>query len=62
MQGLGNTKWQALFTTAGVVAFVMCILIGVTVALASAAAFGVHIYASAVVGLCAGSLGEVTLF
>jgi hypothetical protein len=62
MQGLRNPKWQALFTTAGVVAFVMSILIGVTVALASAAAFGLHIYASAVVGLCAGSLGEVALY
>ena len=62
MQGVRNPKWQALFTTAGVVAFVMSILIGVAIALASAAAFGFTIYVAAVVGLGAGSVGEVSLF
>lgn len=62
MQGVRHPKWQALFTTAGVVAFIMSVLIGVAAALASAAAFGLSIYAATAVGLGAGSLGEVSLF
>ena len=62
MQGVRNPKWQALFTTAGVVALIMSILIGVAVALASGAAFGLSIYAATAVGLGAGSVGEASLF
>jgi hypothetical protein len=62
MQGVRNPRWQALFTTAGVVAFVMSILVGVTVAIASSAAFGLQIYAATAVGLGAGFVVEVCLF
>lgn len=61
MQGVRNKRWQALFTTAGVVAIVISILVGATVGLASAA-LGLQMVGSAAVGLCAGFVSEVLLF
>jgi len=62
MQGMTNPRWQALFTTAGVVAFVMSMLVGVTVALAVDSALSLDLYASAALGFVAGALCETALF
>ena len=52
MRGIRNPRWQALFTTAAVVAFVISILTRVTVVILFSAALGLHIFASAAIGAC----------
>jgi hypothetical protein len=61
MHGVRHRSWQALFTIAGVVAFVMSILVGVTASLISAG-FGAHTYAAAAIGLGAGASAEIALY
>jgi hypothetical protein len=62
MHGAMNPRWQSLFTTAGMIAFVVSLLAGVTSALALGGGLGLPLVASTAVGVGCGLATELALY
>lgn len=62
MHGVMNQRWQALFTTAGMVAFVVSLLAGVTSALALGGGLSLPLLGSAAIGIACGLATEWALY
>lgn len=62
MQGVISPRWHPLFTTAGMVAFIISMLAGVTIALGVSAVLGLHLLGSTGAGVSAGVAVEWALF